>query len=503
MCSLFLILYIPFASKPVHIDDANFLMLAEGAARDPWRPHNILVNWSGKTEPAFDILANPPGIAWYLASVRNSPEWMLHLTMLPWLVLGGWGCWLLGSEFANGAGYLSCMYILTCPVVVISAHALTPDLPVFACMTAGIAGFLAFPRFQWAFALLAGGAALFRYSGCTAIPLLVLAGWTRYGSRGARMALISAIPILLLVLHDIHAYGKIHLFVMFASQNDGQKKTFSDAMHICVAGIAMLGGAGVLPVLIWRSETIVGVVVGAILGFNVAWLSGLNLVQTVPTVLSISAGVGALTLSIVPRVRDPILSAWALGGTAFFYFVAFAATRYWAAFIPGVALLAIRNAQHSQRWIMAGIAINTVVSFGIAVDDQQFAFAHKDAAGKVAAMGIGTFSGHWGWQHYLDKAGWTPVERGGNPGPLHAFASFGDSQLPDATACLELIERFPMPDRWPGPRSYSWRNRAFYHGGGRGSYAPWTFSNEPYDVISVYRRCDPKSEQINALEAEE
>lgn len=57
---LFSTLYLPFAAKPVHIDDANFLMLAEGAARDPWRPQNIEINWSGKTEPAFDILANPP-----------------------------------------------------------------------------------------------------------------------------------------------------------------------------------------------------------------------------------------------------------------------------------------------------------------------------------------------------------------------------------------------------------------------------------------------------------
>ncbi|MEZ6132682.1 MAG: hypothetical protein R3C59_28785 [Planctomycetaceae bacterium] len=500
---LFSVLYFPFASKPVHIDDANFLMLSEGAAQDPWRPHDVVINWDGESKPAFEILANPPGIAWYLLPVRNSSEWIMHAWMQPWFVLGAWGCWQLGKEFTDGAGFLATLYLLTCPVIVISTHALTPDLPVFACMVAGIGGFIAFPRYQCWFAMLAGSAALFRYSGCTAIPLLILIGWVRHGRFGVARAMLSVIPILLLIGHDLHAYGRIHLFAMVASQNDAQKKTAFDALHNCVAGVGMLGGAGVLPVLIWRRETLFAAICGSVIGMNVAWFSGLNLVQAIPAILFITSGVTALSLAIVPCIRDPILTAWSLGGAAFFYFVAFAATRYWAAFAPGVGLLAIRNAQNSSRWLVAGIVINTLISFSLAFDDQNFAQVHKDAAQRVATLGTGTFSGHWGWQHYLQKAGWTPIERGSEPGTLHAFAAFGDSKRLESTTCLRLKERYSYSDHWPGPRAYSWYNRAFYHAGGRRSYSPWTLSNEPYDVISVSRRCDAEATDAGAVIAEE
>ena len=62
------------ASKPIHIDEANFLALTKG---DFTTPHHVLINWQGKTERAFDVLSNPAGLAWYLWPVRNlDPMWM-------------------------------------------------------------------------------------------------------------------------------------------------------------------------------------------------------------------------------------------------------------------------------------------------------------------------------------------------------------------------------------------------------------------------------------------
>ena len=159
---LVLLLVLPFVDKPVHVDDANFLRLAEGAARDPWRPHNVTINWLWTTQRAFDVLSNPPGIAWWLAPLNGSPTWVKHLWMLPWLALALWGCHRLGTVFADDG--LSALLVLgTSPVVVLSAQSLTPDLPLFACVTAGVAGFLSSPRRAWVWALLAGSAALFRY----------------------------------------------------------------------------------------------------------------------------------------------------------------------------------------------------------------------------------------------------------------------------------------------------------------------------------------------------
>lgn len=490
---VFTCLYVPFANKPVHIDDANFLMLAEGAARDPWRPHSHLINWSGKTEPAFDILANPPGIAWYLAPVRKAPDWVLHLWMLPWLILGAWGCRQLGRDFVDGDGFFPALYLLTSPVIVIAAQALTPDLPLFACMTAGIAGFASAGKSRPWFAILAGCGALFRYSGGTAIPLLLFLGWRRGGWRGACVGLLSALPLLLLILHDLHAYGKIHLLTMIALQNDAEHKSFYDALHNWVAGTSMLGGAVIPPVLVWRRESACGAIIGAVVGLEVSLVSGLNATQTVAATLAISAGTAALALAFAPTVREPFLSVWAIGGSVFFLTTRFAATRYWAAFVPAVGLLTYRNARNSPWLIGVGITVNCLLSLGIAIDDLNLAIAYRDAARRVASTyEPGSFAGHWGWQHYLEQAGWSALEQDTIPSGIHARAVYAGPQPLAPSTCLELVETFSVPDRWPGPRIYSMLHRAFYHSGVRGRYVPWTLSDEPYDVFSVYRTCESK-----------
>ena len=125
---LLTLLFVPFLAKPVHVDDANFLVLAEGAARDPWRPHLISINWLGSTQPAFEVLSNPPGIAWWLAPVRKAPIWLLHLWMLVWLPMAIWGTRRLGRAFVDGEEDRTAMFLLTCPVVVLSAQSLLPDL---------------------------------------------------------------------------------------------------------------------------------------------------------------------------------------------------------------------------------------------------------------------------------------------------------------------------------------------------------------------------------------
>ena len=142
----------PFVDKPPHIDDPNFLVLARGAALDPWRPHDILINWQGTTERAFDVLSNPPGVAWWLAPWVDAPIEVLHLVMWPWLLLVAWGAARLGEALV-GEAEGAAMLLLTSPILLLAAQALTPDLPLAACALAGLGGFLTAGRGAWAFAL--------------------------------------------------------------------------------------------------------------------------------------------------------------------------------------------------------------------------------------------------------------------------------------------------------------------------------------------------------------
>ncbi len=479
-------LIVPFLNKPVHIDDANFLMLAEGAALDIWRPHSILINWAGHTEPAYGILSNPPGIAWYLLPVRNCSERIMHLWMLPWLLLAAWGCWKLAVHFTQGSGFYEMLFMLTCPVVVLSTHALTPDLAVFACMCAGVGGYLTSTKYRWGFAILAGSAVLFRYSGGLAIPFLFFIGFRRGGIREALLTTVSAIPVILLVLHDLHAYGEIHLLTMFLNQNDakGVARTWGNV----IAGIAMVGGAGVLPILIWRKESFFGALVGAIIGLSTAYLAEQSPDAAIATILFTAFGVAALSLALTHKVKEPVLSAWAIGGALFFFVVRFAAARYWAAFIPGAALLALRNCENNRTLIFTSIGLNVLLSFLLAVDDQNHARANQLAAVKASQYGTGEFSGHWGWQHYLTQAGWQPLERGAVPSDLYARGTAAGQQNPATSAKLIFVDHFMIEDQWWGPRVHAEFGKASYHSSGGDGFAPWTLSNEPYDQVWIYQR---------------
>ena len=237
----------------MHIDDTNFLALAHGAAEDPWRPHHVTINWQGSSERAFDVLSNPPGIAWWLAPVLEQPIWMLHLWMLPWLLLAVWGSWTLGRRFTSHPAAAT-MLICGAPVGFLATQSFTPDLPLLACTVAGLGGLTrekGLPLDQrWGWALLVGAAALFRYSGAALIPLVALWGLWRGGVRTALiLGFAAATPTLLLMGHDLMAYGQAHVIAMLGFQ--GTAFESRDFIRKLIASVAMLGGAALLPVLCW------------------------------------------------------------------------------------------------------------------------------------------------------------------------------------------------------------------------------------------------------------
>lgn len=480
---------VPFVGKPVHVDDANFLALARGAAADFWRPHAIDINWQGTTERAFDVLSNPPGIGWWLAPVHDAAVHVQHLWMLPWLALMLFGAARLGRHFLDdeAAGVL---LLGTAPVVVLAGQALTPDLPLLACTLAGVGGFLTARRHAWLFALLAGCAALFRYSGICLIPLLLLAGWQR---KRLPHAAAVVVPILLLGLHDLHAYGQVHLVAMgsFQSVSNAPFEVFRKG----VAALAMLGGVGLLPILsARRGGGRFGGLVGAVVGVPAAILSEQAGIGFAMTVLCAMAGGAALFSHRWRRPEDRFLTCWALGGLLFLLTLRFTAARYWLPFVAAPILAAARFGLEG-RLLHAAVGANLVLALALSWDDQNLAKAHLDAAQRVGA-GPGTFAGHWGWQHHLEALGWTALEDDGSPGARHVEALAPWPQQPAEGACLREVERFVVEDTFLGPRTHTASGfanlHAFVVAGDPPveTYAPWSFSNEPYEVVVIYEPCD-------------
>ena len=492
-------LSLPFIGKPVHIDDTNFLALARGARIDPWRPHLVQINWQGTTERAFDVLSNPPGIGWWLAPVADAAVSIQHLWMLPWLWLATWGALRLGAML-TGRAEPAAWLILGSPVALLATQSLTPDLPLLACVLAGMSGVLRpIPETggcrRWPWALLVGAAALFRYSGAVLIPVVALWPWLHGDKRGAlKLGAAAAAPLALLALHDLSAYGEVHLLAMAGFQ--GVANTGSQLLHKGAASVAMLGGAVVLPVLCWvrPRRALVGMMVGAALGCTAVSLLGITGGGAIAGVLAAAAGgasLGGAVQTDTPTAK--LLLCWLALGLFFLLSLRFAATRYWLPFMAPAVLLCLQAAP--GRLVQPAVGLTVLLGIALSVDDLELAHAQEFAASEAQAQGTGLIAGHWGFQHHLERAGWVALEDDA-PVPAGTLLAISPNAWPQTpSGCLEPTGTVSFPDRWPGPRVHTRTGGANLHGHSLAgtpplpTLSPWSFGTDPLDRLVLYRGC--------------
>lgn len=488
-------LFMPFVGKPVHVDDANFLVLAQAAAEMPWTPHAVLINWGGTTERAFDVLSNPPGIAWWLAPVSNlDPAWM-HLWMLPWLAVAAVGAKRLGDRIAE-RGSMAMLLVCGSPIAVLAAHSLTPDLPLLACTLWGLDAVLDKNR-QWKGALVVGFGAWFRYSAIALWPLVFAWPWLN-GQRTTawRMLGLAALPTAALMIHDAMAYEQVHLFAMTGFQSVSQQT--DDMIHKAVASVAALGGAAALPILAWarpKPTTIGGLIGGGVGVFAAVWASQHG-VPAAATVLSTAAG-GASLAGACSNRNSPIerwLLVWLGLGLVFLLGLRFTAARYWIPFFAPAVLLPLKAA--SGGLVRVAVALTLGLSVLLAVDDAEFATTQAQAAERATLAGTGHIAGHWGFQHHLRAQGWIDVEDDQTvpAGQWIAESRVGWPQMP-ANDCFDAEAVISFGDPWPGLRVHTHQGGANIHGHTLAGtpptrvFAPWSIGDDPMETLTLRRTC--------------
>ena len=434
-------LVLPFLTKPVHLDDANFLVLAKGAAMDPWRPHAISINWQGTTERAFDVLSNPPGIGWWLAPLWDAPVWAQRMWMLPWMVPALLGAWALGQRVAR-RGAEAMVLLCAGPSAALAAGSLMPDLPLLACTLLGMSLLMGgWPRLG---ALVVGMGGLFRYSALGLVPIVGAMGALAAGpGRGLGLGLsclaIAAAPMLGLAAHDLDAYGEVHLLAMVGFQsvsNDG-----GSVLHKGVAAVAALGAALALPTLGGRRARLRGALAGGIAGMIMGQLLGHRGGALAWSAVCVAAGGAVLEAARVslrghPTSRARALGVWLLSGLAFLLTLRFAAARYWLPFFAPAVLLPLKDAP--VRRVQLAVLVAPVLSLALVADDARLAWAQRQlaqwAVDQRPADRPARFAGHWGWQHHLDHADLRALE--------------DDEPLPVGTVVLRSAAAWPQS---PGP----------------------------------------------------
>lgn len=489
---------VPFLNRPVNYDEANFLVLTRGATLNPWAPHDVLINWQGTTERAFNVLSNPPGIAWFLAAVEQATGTAdgatvaaLRSAMLLWLLPTALGAvWLTRALCVATERRWRAAALLTVPMAVMSTSALLPDAPVYALTLLGMGGLtraLSRQGSVGAWAFLAGCASLFRYSGLCLLPLVLLAGL--HHRRAATLWAI--VPITLLLAHDQSAYGQVHLLAMGHFQ--AVANTPDDWTHKAASALTFLGGAVALPIFAWGGAHAIGAVIGAALAMQYGGGGALSVQAAVFGALGGAALTSALRglTNRSPAGAESWLGLWGVGGFVFLLLLRFTAARYWLPFAPAIVLISPFGG--APMVILAG-----ALGLGLLADDARTATAVADLAERVAAMRApgeaGMYTGHWGWQHGMEARGWKALDAGGRApsGSLLAMPTEAWPQSVDAV-CLNVVfdEAATLPPGWL-PRAYSAAGNANLHANWIAgqppvrTVIPWTFAT---DAIEAARVC--------------
>jgi hypothetical protein len=321
--------------------------------------------------------------------------------------------------------------------VLVSTTALLPDAPLFALTLLGIGGWLeaqSSGQRRWPWALVLGFASWFRYS---ALPLpLVLGAAALANRRSPWPALVGFIPILLLCLHDLHAYGALHLVAM--GQFQAVAETPEDLYHKLVAALAMVGGAVALPGRGFGKWGLVGAVVGGVLALP--WgIAG----------VCFAAAGGAALGGVLKHRRW--LGLWAFGGLLVLVALRFVATRYWLPFaVPFLVAGGVTPLKVGASLLLGLLLLK---------DEAESAAAVRELARAVDQAAEGEkrgFTGHWGWQYALEKRGWVALEEDGlvAPGWLVAIPKEAWPQGVEMPSCTVIFES-TTPARSPYlPHSY-------------------------------------------------
>jgi 4-amino-4-deoxy-L-arabinose transferase-like glycosyltransferase len=447
-----LALCVPFLGKAYHMDDTLVVWAAQQIAENPSDFYGFDVNWYGYFAPMLRTYFNPPGVAYYAAffgAFLGWSEWVMHASMAlvaVALVLGVY--WLarrLGGEPLLAAGLA-----LVSPGILVSVGAVMTDLLMMALWVWAVALWLRglddqHPTANVVSALLIGLAALTKYFAVSLVPLLLVYTFLSGRKRWTR-AVWLMIPFVLVGLFELSTwrlYGEAQFTELVGIAKEYHEKVTIDIGRKILIALAFLGAGGapalfVAPRLWGRVGRIALCVGGAgaaaftLILARSGWHVGEQPISYPwwfwPQYwLWILAGFHIVALALADawnrRDRDAALLVFWLGGTLFFsvFVNHFVNIRVILPALPVVAILVARQwrarsedaASASTRALWPALAAGLVLSLCVAHSDTRLANAGRDAAERLAPekrAGRTWFSGHWGFQYYMEARGAKPID---------------------------------------------------------------------------------------------
>ncbi len=447
-----LVLLLPFVNKPVHMDDPLFVWTAQHIVDAPSDYYGFSINWYGSERSMHEIAQNPPAVSYYLAifgALFDWRVWALHLAMMLPAVGAVLGVRALAARFSS-MPVPAALIALTAPAFLVSATTLMSDLPMLCLYVWAIEAWcrgLDSKRHTW-FALaglLAALCTLSKYFGLTLLPLLLVYTLAQ-DRRNAKYLLWLLVPGLALIAYgtwNVHLYGRSHVLDAFVYARDYTARTEASYAGRFLTTLAFTGACAapvaMIAPLLWSRKQLLAwmaALVG-VTGF-MAFLVRSGAFPPESTraypwwfVLQLgfwtTAGLQILLLAALDLVRKRnstalLLFLWVAGVFVFVWLLNWTVNaRTILPMLPPVAILAARRLAQRRtegtppfgaalRWPLIASA---ALALWVAAADYSHAATARRAAIDISARNVpGTlwFSGHWGFQYYMQTHGAEPLD---------------------------------------------------------------------------------------------
>lgn len=429
---LWLLLQLPFLSSAFRVDEPNIIRIAEQIASNPADPYGFRINWGGIEEDAFHILANPPGVPYWLAlwgTTMGWSEWVLRASLLPFGVIALLAFAFLAREFELDQR-LAVLLMIASPAFFLGAQVVMPDVAMFAAFMAALAAAVRYRRTGelWLIPIgaLAGALApFFKYNGSLVGPLLAVVWLYGKGRRTGLFVIMTgpAVGLAAWSWWSLLTYGRVHVLTIAEFESAGVTNILTALLGFFGIGVVPLVIAGMrAPKPLTDSALdLVTLTTGAMMAVGARLLLEAGSVASI--LYGLSAAIGfrfAVVCGAVAwgwmrerNLHDALLLAWVALVVWFQFGLLFASVRYLLPILPPVILLVLRHRliDPTRMIARAGLAACLVLVLAIAVGDARSANLYRrfveDVAVPEAATSGGRFffDGHWGFQYYMEAEG--------------------------------------------------------------------------------------------------
>jgi 4-amino-4-deoxy-L-arabinose transferase-like glycosyltransferase len=517
---LFLLAQIPFLGTAFRIDEPNIIAIARQIEREPLAPYSFTINWIGTPHRAFDILANPPLVPAWLALWASAFGWSeisMHAAMLPFALIALIAICSI-ARWWGAPEWAAALLLAMSPAFFLGSQVVMPDVAMLALFLLAVA---AGERYHQtgsrAAAAIGFGAGLLcpvaKYNGVLLVAVLGVL-WLARGRRPL-LALLAAAPVAGVVIWSAVSwgiYGQAHILVS-AKFQDPQTGSILPA----IAGVL---GLAVIPVALPAFVRMPRGGVASLLAVGTGVLAALSAALTLEyralesALYGISAGLVVwVVVSLLQMFSDgsreqkeraAIAGVWLIGSVVLLFGVKFISVRYLLPFAPASILLVLmRGTIRRPAFLAPAAALNVLLTAAVAIGDARTASSYRDfVAEKVAPAKRGQrlfFSGHWGFQHYMEAAGGVIMDEKKQPewraGDIAVIARnpFPSVREPESSGALSFtVETHELDNRWPVQTIDCAVNANFYAdkiGPCRrpgAVYLPFGFRRGPSERIDIY-----------------